>query len=249
MELSYTKITTLLQCPRKYELKYIQRVEYLSSPALYLGGTAHQALAQGFREKMEGHLPTPDDVAMLFSEYWDSRRFIEDEREEREIDWQKEDPADLKEAGVLLTRRYWETLAPHIEPSDVETPFEKDIGGITLVGRIDLITGNGRLVDWKTTKRAYSERDAARHLQPTLYLLGIGTRSFAEFDFHCLIKTKNPYVQPVTTKRSPGELRWVAEVLLPRVARQIETGVFVPNVSSFMCAPDTCECWYYCRGG
>ena len=249
MQLSYSKITTLLQCPRHYELRYIEHVETLAPAYLYLGGTAHQALAEGFRLKMDGQSPSPDDLGSLFIDYWDRERFLEDEKEPREIDWQGETPADLKEVGVLLTRHYWQTVAPHIEAIDVEVPFKKGIGNITLVGRIDLITGNGRLIDWKTTKRAYSERDTVRHLQPTLYLLGIGARDFAEFDFHCLVKTKNPYVQTVTTKRSPGELRWVTEVLLPRVAKQIEAGVFVPNVSSFMCAPDTCECWYYCRGG
>ncbi len=249
MHLSYSRISTLLRCPRQFELKYIQKVEHLVSPYLYLGGSAHEAIAWAYRQKMEGEEPHADHLKSMFAEIWDTRKFLEDQEEPKEVDWNEESPGELRETGALLCSLYWQKIAPHIQPADVEVPFRKDIGGITLVGRIDLITGTGKLVDLKTKKRGFGEAEVRKELQPCLYALAMGSRGNIEFDFHQMVKTKVPYVSVVSTRRSAQELAWVANQLLPRVARAIETGSFYPNVQSFLCSPENCETWHWCRGG
>lgn len=249
MQLSYSKISCLLRCPRQFELKYLERVEHLVSPYLYLGGSAHETIAWAYRQKMDGEEPQADDLRNIFSQYWDSQKFLEDEQELREVNWKEESPSELRETGALLCSLYWQKIAPYIEPVDVEVPFRREIGGITLVGKIDLITGNGRLVDLKTKKRGFSEAEVQRELQPSLYALGMGSRGDIKFDFHQMVKTKNPYVSVVSTRRSAQELSWVATQLLPKVARAVESGNFYPNPQSFLCSPENCETWHWCRGG
>ena len=229
-----------------YELKYVKRVEYLAFPYLYLGGSLHLALRKAFEEKLQGNELRPDEVAGLFADFWDGEAYLEDEETVAEVDWRREDPGELREAGILLAQRYWRDISPRVTPVDVEVPFEREVAGVVLTGRIDLVTVEGKLVDWKTTRRATSDRELARHLQPSLYLLGMGAEG-GEFEFHELVKTNNPYCRIARTRRSAEELSWLQNVLLPRVVRQIESGLFPPNPTSFLCSPDTCEVWSYCR--
>jgi len=248
MEISYSKITAYLRCPRQFELKYVKKVDYLVSPYLYLGGSVHEAIAWAYRLKMDGETPSIDGLRSIFGQYWDSYKFLEDEEEPREVNWGDENPNDLREAGQMLVSLYWQKIAPYVQPIDVEVPFRRDFGGITLVGKIDLITGTGKLVDLKTKKRAFSDAELARELQPSLYALGMGAQGDIEFDFHTMVKTKNSYVAVASTRRTSSELSWIARELLPRVARAIESGIFPPNPINFLCTPD-CDVWHWCKGG
>jgi len=246
MELSHSKITTLLRCPYSFYLKYIEKVEYLVAPHLYLGGSLHLTFGEAFRKKAEGVEPSPDEVAGIFADFFDGGAYFEDEEQAKEVDWGDENPGEIRETGILIARRYWESISPMVEPLDVEVPFTRQVGVVVLSGRIDLITSEGMLVDLKTTKRAFSERELSRHLQPSLYLLGMGAKE-GYFEFHELVKTSNPYCRVTRTYRAEEELSWVANVLLPRVAGQIERGTFPPNPLSFLCDRGLCEVYSYCR--
>jgi len=248
MRLSYSKINTLLQCPRKFELEYIERVESLANPNQYLGGTMHQAMGTAYGEKRDGNRLSPDDVGGIFSEYWDRGAFLEDEELQREVDWRREDPADVREAGILLAKKYWRDIAPHIDPVDVEVPLERGIDrDITLQVRLDLVTADGAICDLKTAKRAYSDREVDRHIQPTLCLLASGKPG--AFHFHFLVKANSPYTMIKGTERTQRGLQWTANVQLPRIAEMIKAGIFPPNTLGFLCSPEHCEVWEYCRRG
>jgi len=239
VSLSYSRLNKLLQCPRSFELVFIEGVEYLVSPYLFLGGTIHAALTQGFRQKINGASVSIEEMEDTFRDIWSKGDSVE-------VDWKQEDAGDLKDTGVILIRKYWNTIQPHIKPLEVEMTFTKEMGDIILRGKVDLIAQNGVVIELKTTKRAYSEREIQRHLQPSIYALGMG--GDINFRFDLLVKVKVPYCLSIPTKRTPAELSWIANVLLPKAAEQIRSGIYPPNPTSWLCG-DSCEVLHFCKGG
>ncbi len=244
MILSYSRIATLLRCPRLYDLLYVQKVEVMAHPAAFLGGTVHHALGVAYRRKAQGVVLSSIEVALLFVSAFDQEAFLEDEERSQEVDWSLANRGEARDTGAALVKAYWESLQPQVEPMEVEFSVEQTVNGIRLHGRLDLITADGSWVDLKTTARAWGSSEVKRNLQADIYCLLLGTRRGS---FHLLVKTKVPKCLRVPFERSPAHLEWVASRVLPQAAAQIESQIFPANPTSFLCTLESCQCWHICH--
>lgn len=247
LNLRYSQLAMLARCPRQFELRYVHNISTPAQSYLALGRGCHWALAVNFQYKIDHDLDMPiNDVLQVFSDTWDKGQFgPEDEDSHIPILWD-EPKSILKDVGVLLLKSYLTNIAPHITPLAVEQTFTRELCGVRLESRPDLVCSTG-LVDYKTAKRNRSQNEVDNDLQPTCHIL-VSNSPGSHYEFHMLLKQKVPTTAVLTTTRTEAELEWFRTQFLPPIVRMITSGIFPPlGISSWVCHPDTCSYYQVCR--
>lgn len=238
--LSASKITTWLQCPRKYRFRYVERLPpQWKASALALGSAVHGALETFHQYRASGASMTPDATGALFridlaAELVDETRFKQDET-----------AADLAAAGEALVRMY-AAANQNVVVRAAEVPFELPVvDRIRLRGVFDALRGSGRVRELKTAARAYDEATLMRMVQLSAYAWAhrVLFGHDAVIEVVAMLKLKQPRIDTYEVTRSQAELSWFVGLVV-EVAQAIETGVFPPN-PSWVCGD--CEYGELCR--
>jgi putative RecB family exonuclease len=253
--ISYSQISTYLQCPLKYRFNYIDRLKpEFTSASLAFGQAVHQAVASYFESALRGEHLTADNMTDIYRESWRGC-------DGPPIKYDKGGSEDkfLQKASDILT--LWHSNQdPTVEVLGVEEPFSVNLGekadypgnGLPpLVGYVDHILkmpdGNITLIDLKTAARKPSQTQADQTLQLTAYSLGAEELGFdpdeltLRLDY--LIKTAVPDLVTLETTRTEEDRRKFIK-LLTRVWKGIETSIFYPN-QSYLCG--SCGYQTHCK--
>jgi putative RecB family exonuclease len=159
---SPTKLSTWVDCPRRYRYAYLDRPAPQKGPAwahLSYGASAHNALRAWWDLPSEKR--TPDGADRVLREVWLTDGYRDDEQSER---WREK------------TARYVTEYASHLDPEDEPLGLERTVGMRTSVlafsGRVDRIDErNGALVvvDYKMGRSASSDTDTRASMALALY--------------------------------------------------------------------------------
>ncbi len=156
------RLTTWLDCPRRYRFSYVDRPGPPKGPAWAhnsFGNSVHNALRQWWGEPLDRR--TPDAGHRLVDQSWipDGYRDADQESVHRER-------ARQVVAGYLAT------LDPRDEPPGVERRVAARHGTLALEGRVDRIDRRGHeivIVDYKTGRSALTADDARGSLALAVY--------------------------------------------------------------------------------
>ena len=238
--LSASKITTYLQCPRRYRFRYVMRLQpEWKAAALALGSAVHGALETFHRQRAAGATMAPGAVGALFeidlaAELVDDIRFKDGESAET-----------LRVTGERLVTMY-AAANQNVAVNAAEVPFELPVvEGVVMRGVFDVLLGGDRVREMKTAARDYDEGTLARHVQVSAYAWAF----FALFgrdavvEVVALLKTKQPRIELHEVARSDNDQSWFVRLVVD-VARAIEAGAFPPN-PGWACP--SCEYAEYCR--
>ncbi len=228
IEINNSAIIRLSECPRSWELEYVQGYKRPLNSNMFLGGTIHLVLAEFFREKMNGEIPSLQDTIILFDSFFDSRAFARDD--ERDIIWDNDD-ASLRTVGEGLIEAFYPT-ACNLDPLLVEQKLSIELDGVLVHGRLDLVLADGTPVDFKTASRLPAQSKLNTDTQPSFYALVNGQDQLKRFIFYYLVKAKLPFIKSFETKRSKQEIAWLKDEVIPSWARFISAGIFPPNPNS-----------------
>ena len=254
---SPSQLSMFLRCARQWSYRYIDGLVAPPSISLVVGSAYHDALATNFMQKIQSEQDLPvSDVLDAFSTSWDrqlSRRVVEDDGEQREFEalgtdgeGEAEDTGDAKDGGVKLVRTYHYDMAPTVQPASVEKSLEIKIGDLKLVGRLDLETITGKVIDHKTSARSKSQAEMDLEFQPFAY--GLLNRGPVDFDFHVAVKTKKPKIQVIQTPKTTREVIWFLR-LAQQVSKAMHTGIYPPNPTGWWCNEKYCGYHSMCKGG
>jgi RecB family exonuclease len=167
--LSFSRVSTYLECPYKFFLAYIVGLPGIPRSYFSFGKSVHAALEEFHRPKL---LPSDSDVEYLLSlyeKYWISEGFPDVETELR-----------TKDEGRSILIGYHNNLAGNLpRVAEVEMNFRLKLGDIDITGYIDRIDqnedGSVSLVDYKTSKSIPSTLEDLDRLQLSIYSLAIST--------------------------------------------------------------------------
>lgn len=186
MKLSYSSVSTYLNCPRAYQFSYVDWLPTLPKPALSFGQSIHAALADFYREIKEMEkinkfssqpssptnnlsLPlfTPPPFKRLLHYYW--------------LNWSsegyqsKEQEKNKYIEGKQILQTYYEENKHSLKaPLAIEERFEIPFDGFLLTGVIDRIdeTPEGlEIIDYKTGQSVPDEEELRADLQLPIYHL------------------------------------------------------------------------------
>ena len=173
--ISYTQLSTYLDCPLKYCFQYVEQIPWPFKPeGLVFGTGIHQALEHFYTGKKEGRDVPFDEILALYDAAW------EKESSENKIQFKNGNtPEILHATAESMLKTFMDTVRPGTIRG-VEQPFSVDLVNpdtsekldIPLTGRIDLIEerdGHIYIVDQKTALKAYTQEKADTDLQLTAY--------------------------------------------------------------------------------
>jgi CRISPR/Cas system-associated exonuclease Cas4 (RecB family) len=246
--LSVSQINMFLRCPMQYEFRYMKGIKIPPVGAIIQGKAYHEAIAADLLyKKTQGNLLTEGQVADAFSTSFDIQlklKASEDEEdlwEFEDIDWQDNNPGEVKDEGIILAGIYHNKIAQSIEPLEVEEKKQADIEGIPFVFIADVVEEK-RIIDHKVKGRRFSEDELKKDLQATAYSL-IYNRPL---EFHQALKLKVPTIEIAPTARTENDYLFFRD-LVSRVKRAIDTGIFYPNPTGWACSEQWCGYYKLCR--
>jgi len=242
--LSVTQLKMYLRCPLQYFFRYVCGLKIPPAGDLTLGRTIHQTLHDNYHQKIQSHRDLPiSDITDIYSDHW--------EQEAQETVFGKgEKPGKLKDQGVQLLTTYFDSVAPHIQPIDVEREFLLQVDGVKLPlkGYIDLIDDQRYIIDHKTSKRNYPEDTAQKDIQLTAYALAYRVLTGQDekgVRLDVMVRTKEPKIQQLPATRTQSDTDRFAR-LAKQVERSINSEIFYPN-QNYTCGicgyKEMCEKW------
>lgn len=167
VRLSFTRIDSYRNCPRRFRYSYVDRLPSRPSPHLSFGTSVHAAL-ETFHDRQLPERPSVEDLLAALYDSWDQRGFVELPREEQ--------VAYYRHAQAVL-RRYH----ARGEPTDrrtvateawFEVPFAYQAVVVGSIDRVDVDDDDQlHVVDYKTGRRARPRTEVAASLQLSLYAL------------------------------------------------------------------------------
>jgi len=164
-----TRLTTWLDCPRRYRMAYLDRPAPAKGPPWAhnsFGASVHNALAGWWRLPLARR--TLESAGGLLDRGWIDEGYTGPEQSQRHRGRARE-----------MVERYTATLDPRAEPRGVERTVGAPTARIVVSGRIDRLDarpgagGDTELVvvDYKTGRRPLSPDDARASMPLALYAL------------------------------------------------------------------------------
>jgi hypothetical protein len=149
--LSASSIIKLVSCPEQWRQTYILKVPDAMFTSRFMGNVDHATIMDVLIAKMAGQEAEHGDVTGLYKASW--AKTLD---EEGEPNWGKDDPIEMYERGLQMVHAYTEVVVPTIEPIAIEQRFSMVVGGVDVVGYVDVIAADGirerKTVDQKMTK-------------------------------------------------------------------------------------------------
>jgi len=162
-EYSYSKLRRFAQCPRSYELQYVDWMPPEASPESELGVVLHQVLERVVRDHVRAGAARPLDTARAAAEYrlaW--------------CDSHLSDPGMFAEGLGLVKRLVAREGVVHAsQVLAVEQEFFIEVDGVRLVGAMDRVDRIGldaiRIRDYKSCRIPPTRQEVEESLQLAIY--------------------------------------------------------------------------------
>jgi len=249
--ISFSQLSTYTRCSMQYFYAYVMGIRSKPSLALVVGSGGHSALEYNGRHKIKTgqDLAVPDMLDMAST-------FIEYEQQELDADAAtKDEKGEAKDRALASLRVYQTRDAPNINPAGVEVEFNLDLNTyyneepIRIInGKIDLITTDTGIIDYKFVGKARSQNEVDISPQLTLYGKVFHTLtgkypSHAGYQMFLPGSTRTPadsrgiLRDPDLMKPQVQETRFKRlQFQFQQVEKAIRTGIFIPTDNPMTCA-------------
>ena len=165
--------------------------------------------------------------------------------------WGEVKKDDCAKRANAWFNEYIRKHAAKITPRFVQQPFitPVKVSGVefNVTGFIDLTTKAKRVIDYKTSSSVKSQKEVDSSLQLTLYSY---CTKLVDVGFYNFVKTKNPYIAYLKSRRSPAQWQW-GLMVAASVYKSIQAQLYPladPNPRNWRCSEKFCGFWSTCRG-
>lgn len=243
----------VLICPERARLGLLHPERRESSDATILGTAVHTAI--------ENWMKLTDFTEMVAVGVNEWRRLAaQPHRSSSGIS-----PDDAPKLIESMSLAFVEQIAPQVEVGgEAEYKFAVPTGIIIdgwevyLKGTMDYITPSGVIWDWKTSKRAYNQKDKQSHsVQASVYawaggILGkVYDKDNVDFRFGVMLRQEKPKGQIVQVFRTAEHRQWLAAQIRSVVimAHELELNQpWLKNDQGNLCSAKWCDHWSSCKG-
>lgn len=168
---SPSRLSTFLQCPRKYDFQHVKKLPTKPSPHLDLGSNVHAALRDWLR--LAPAARTWEALLESYRAAWRQNRPAFATRTRDEL-------REWGERGKAMLRRFADDVAPDLAPLALEKWVGIDFGDLEVRGKVDRVDqlpdGSLRVVDYKTGRYPKDPaRTRADDLAAAVYARGSST--------------------------------------------------------------------------
>jgi len=222
--ITYSQIQTFLDCPLHYKAKYVLHLPTPPSAASSFGNTIHATLNTFFKDPKK-------DILQTFKSLWKNEGF--ENKKHEELYFQK--------GEQYLTKFIFQNPSPYPNTIKLEESFKFFLGDLTVSGKIDRVDilpdGKIEIIDYKTSPKMLTPKEAATDLQLSIYALAatkLQEKPFAKKPEDIILSLYYLDTQTkVTTTRTQEQLDDAEKQILEYVS-QIESSDFKCS-GSFIC--------------
>ena len=252
--LSASQVDMFCRCPEAYRRRYIEGEIIPPGFAMLKGTGVHAGAEENFRQKISSHedLPIVDIVDAAVAGFEGAvaggYAMTEDEESRGSKTVIEEVVADVVEMATL----HGEEQAPDYQPVQVEEYVRIELPNHSrdIVGVIDLVDDQDRVVDFKTAGKKKSQGAADNSTQLTIYAAAHKSatgRDASEVRLDTVVRTKTKTSRSVVTStRDDADFGALAN-RINAVTGSIDAGTFTPAVpGSWWCGPKWCGYWDTC---
>ncbi len=164
---SFSQLEDYLECPERYRLRHVVGVPSPPHHAMSYGRALHEAVAYFHLESRRGDAPSEDELLEAFDRAWRSEGFLSREHED----------ARYNAGRAALASFHAAQVADPAQVVAVERPFEFDLDGVRIRGRMDRVDHGATgavIVDYKSsnvTDQRKADEKARNSLQLQVYAL------------------------------------------------------------------------------
>jgi len=231
---SYNQLITMLACPYRYYLQYVEERGWDYVPSSLSFGTAiHESISVFHISLQDGGIRDINQFTNAFHS-----RFDEEVTENNVMFKDGNEYDELLIKGEKLVIEYVNTFGT-LRPAEIEMEFrlplvdtytgtllEKDV-----VGKVDLITAEDEIHELKTSSSSIPESSVEENLQLVLYgwsfkmLFGKEPSKLVLIN---MVKSKQPKIQVLNARFDAVKERKLLNLML-KVNEAIEKQIFYPN--------------------
>jgi putative RecB family exonuclease len=241
--LSVSQVQKYLKCPAQYEFRYVAKMPETKNGSLILGSAFHKGMqTASITKALQGEIMTTEDVQDVYSTAFDYSK------ENDDIEWGDDDPAEIKDNGIKMMAKYYEELGSQIVPMvdqeglpmvEKKHTFEI-VPGLKVMGFMDVITDDGFIRDYKTSSKSPSKNIIDEKIQLPVYAMMyrdlIGeTESGVGFDYIVNLKKEKKAMRIETEGPIDDNRMERTRQTFVGVAKGISAGIFYPNEESNSC--------------
>lgn len=251
--LSHTQVSMYMRCPKQYEFRYIQNIILPPTAALTKGRLVHVGAEYNLRQKVHSREDLPEEQVL-------EHTGDEFEKAAQETDWRPDEiPGQEKDKVLRMVQAYLRSLAPEIQPVEVEAKIAGYLGDLIYTGVIDVIDNHGRIRDLKTSRRAPAKDIAENNLQLIGYAALVSDASELLHDvpmgegpvpvaLDYVIDGKEVRTRTYTGEVTEASVDWFIDTIRA-VAEGINQGIFYRNTTNYLCNERWCGYWHQCKKG
>ena len=259
--LSPSQVKMYWRCGMQYYFRYVLGIKSPPTVAMVEGTTHHLTFEKNNKHKIKTGL---DYKLKLLTEFFADKFDVEQKAVSRRgwgLAGDRKDSVINRARGMLNV--YLSSTAPNLTPEIAEVDVEYVIGGVKVVGVVDVAgkmregKGNVRGVfDYKTSGRKKSDDEVSGEIALAHY--GWAALDFMKgFDlklhlpvvgFITLLKSSTPSVHVQLIPLTISRIKWYRHQVIA-VANAISLGSFpIRNSVGWECSDKYCGYWSRCRG-
>ncbi|MCD6572015.1 MAG: PD-(D/E)XK nuclease family protein [Thermoplasmata archaeon] len=239
MILSYSKISEYLKCPLMYYFDHIEHIPKKRSKYAVFGIAFHEALNY--------YYITKEGIKRIRAVFENAIEDLNEDEENEKVE--EKELEEAKKTGGGLLQKYLPQFQEY-KINDMEKEVMFNIGGIDMIGYIDYVLKDGTILDIKTSKRKWQEKDVRNSIQLALYALAYRDytgKKEKTIQIDNIVKTRKPQVNTIVIPPySDQELERSSKVVYG-VANAIEKNVFYPTDPNNWWCGKNCPFYQYCQ--
>jgi len=257
--LSPSSISQYVKCGEQYRRVHIEGDKIPPPIVMHVGTGVHKGSEENFRQKID----TRKDLSKKIITDAAISGF-EDSVKNQGL-WMSPDEETIGKAKLIETGKvniqtfstlYRNDVAPKYQPVATEEFVTVPVVeiGIDIVGRIDVRTERGEIVDLKTSAKSKNQDEIDNNPQLTFYGLlfaaKFGNKHNPFLIMENLVNTQIPKTQTLTTERRKEDYEALMNQIL-RVDKGIKAGVFpfaYGQMGAWWCSAKMCGFWKTCQG-
>ena len=242
---SASRLNMFHSCRLKFYFHYVLGLKRAKTGAQHIGSTVHYVLKLWNIARWRKQIIPDGWLKSQYETYWT-------EQPDGKITWKQNEEGKSKAIAWNLLETYFKQspIPPNESAEGVEVSIEAELGSTKLVGIIDLVRSNGRIVEYKTTGQTPNP-EKAEHLHELqclcysiMYRACTGHKETG-IELHHLVKLKTPKL--VVTQIPPMSFNQEKRLYqtIDSYLDGVERKEWIPSPNPMTCA--CCEFFNECR--